>query len=174
MLRPLAESVLPFFLEKNQRSGASPYDMQPWKNSTWRIYCGLQPLKQPSDKVGEAEMEDSDGVDVAEGFVLSKAGHDSLKPKDRRWFDQAHRGEITEFLLDLRKRAEKEPKQCLLRVNLIPGYGAYQGAMLAMLNRPGGVMYEVEMCMNQLRKTPVLAWRDKREENEVSLEGCDR
>jgi hypothetical protein len=68
-----------------------------------------------------------------------------------------------------------DPGDLLVRVEFVPGYVAFRDALLSLLNRPGGVMDQIIEIMDRQCRTPAYAWRDKRQENEVSeLERKDR
>ncbi|CUA74686.1 SNF2-related protein [Rhizoctonia solani] len=186
-LQPLAKIPLTFLTDVNVDLGPGPYDVLPWLNGPFRRFCGLRPVK--GDGIDGGDDVDDESVDVAEGFILTDQAMQSLKEKDRKFFTPEARQKITDFCVEVRKHGEQlrqpvldnnkkkrkrrgkktssavhdddsEEETFVDRVENIPGFGEFKGASLAMQNRAGGVIEETIKIMQEMDRTPMVAWRN--------------
>ncbi|KAG8737462.1 hypothetical protein FRC10_008165, partial [Ceratobasidium sp. 414] len=124
-------------------ANASPYSDLPWTNSYW---CAQQGLT-----VGQGLDGGLSGV-VLKG--LSKAYQNHFATKQV--------AEAKVFLREIQARHRQKEKTYRQGMDQAPGYTAFRGAMLVLINRPGGIHDTIWNAMVDKRATPVDALRDAR------------
>jgi hypothetical protein len=152
-IKPLSSHALLFFAVSPPPPEGQPYKMLPWTNNTWRIASGLLPIENPEDEESSQRLID-------QGFQLSETGRQSLSRQSLSLFKASALSSIDHFLNEVAGRARLKSATCLTRINKVTGYNSYRGAMLAMVNRSGGVLDEVAAIMTRANRTPMNAWRD--------------
>ncbi|KAF8737155.1 hypothetical protein RHS02_06170, partial [Rhizoctonia solani] len=185
-LTPLSHSVL-YLFEAAAMNEAHPFHCPPWTSSVWRSIFGLVPLPQYEeygdleiDVVGDADPELDASKDS--GFAVPEAVLRSVTENRRKALGLEERHAAERFLQYFwstwkedyaRGTPIKETIKSTARGGKRGGpdsygYTAYRSLVLAMINRKGGVMSQVEDILTRIGATPADIWKDDRSLNRVS------
>ncbi|KDN35623.1 hypothetical protein RSAG8_11418, partial [Rhizoctonia solani AG-8 WAC10335] len=154
-LLPLAQFLLPFLSNITLTEG--PYDLPPWSNETWRTAAGLVPLL-PEDAV---PADKADFANASQGLRISQAALQQIKPKAMHAFSPSQLAERVRAALARSQLATT----ALKRPSNVPGWEAYQLAITKLIDRPHGVLWEVEDVLELGLSTPRHAWIGARMQN---------
>lgn len=155
----------------SDRNG-SVFNMLPFTNNTWRGWCGLAPLtgeETREDEAGGGSGGQSDVVtenQAVRWLTITDEGYRSLKAKVG-WRKPSELVKVGTVLGELRRRALVDREGCLRRVTHVPNYKVFASHMLAMLNRRGGVMEEINKVMEQQKHSVKHLWLDQFDINSV-------
>ncbi|GAB1526338.1 hypothetical protein RhiTH_009505 [Rhizoctonia solani] len=182
-LTPLLHSVL-YLFEAAAMNEAHPFHCPPWTSSVWRSIFGLVPLPQYEeyedleiDVVGDADPELDASKDS--GFAVPEAVLRSVTKNRRKALGLEERHAAERFLqyfwstwkedyargTPIRETIKSTARGGKRGGPDSYGYTAYRSLVLAMINRKGGVMSQVEDILTRIGATPADIWKDNRSLN---------
>ncbi|GAB1528076.1 hypothetical protein RhiTH_011267 [Rhizoctonia solani] len=182
-LTPLSHSVL-YLFEAAAMNEAHPFHCPPWTSSVWRSIFGLVPLPQYEeykdleiDVVGDADPELDASKDS--GFAVPEAVLRSVTKNRRKALGLEERHAAERFLqyfwstwkedyargTPIRETIKSTARGGKRGGPDSYGYTAYRSLVLAMINRKGGVMSQVEDILTRIGATPADIWKDNRSLN---------
>ncbi|KDN33549.1 hypothetical protein RSAG8_13363, partial [Rhizoctonia solani AG-8 WAC10335] len=178
---PLGHTPLLFLDDATMPLDRGPFGIKPFINNHFRLLCGLMPVQDAEDiKTSVVDIHGENENDqqvqyssLSDGFLLSDEGRASLKLKDRKFFTDSARLSHSEYLLQALKYTSQHREAIANSTGSGKGKGKrnarktegnndeyHPGAVLAMYNRPNGVMTRIADLMKRTSRSPVHVWRD--------------